>query len=274
MRKVLVIIAISVGFWTSALAGTAGNALYFDGSDYAHSPYISAYNLPVFTVEAWIKPTSTGSTVVSRGEDFTTDHAALNLAYAPKDYPWGEGVGMWYEDNSNIDYSYASGQLVATNVWTHIAATRSSDGKVSIYVNGTLSKQWTSTGIPASNCLQELDFGAYLSDGSTPLLTGFYTGVMDEVRLWNVARTPTEMAQYYNQTVNPSTAGLIGYWNFDEGAGVITHDLTGLNNATLGLNGTGTDVPAWVASSAPIIPEPATIALLGLGAFMSHRKKR
>lgn len=273
MRKVLVIIAMSAGFWTSALAGTAGNALYFDGNDYAHSPYISAYNLPVFTVEAWIKPISTGGSVVSRGEDFTNDHAALNLGFNPPGDPWGEGAGMWYENNSNIDYAYASGQLVATNVWTHIAATRSSDGKVSIYVNGTLSKQWTSTGIPASNCLQELDFGAFWNDSSNPYLS-FYTGIIDEVRLWNVARTPTEMAQYYNQTVNPSTARLIGYWNFDEGAGVIAHDLTGLNNATLGLNGTGTDVPTWITSTAPIIPEPATIVLLGIGGILLRRSKR
>ena len=271
MRKAILVITMSAGLCIPVLAGTAGNALYFDGGDYAHAPYISTYNLPVFTVEAWVKPVSTGGSIVSRGEDFTNDHSALNLGFNPAGDPWGEGVGMWYENNSNIDYAYASGQLLAANVWAHIAATRSSDGKVSIYVNGALSKQWTSTGIPASNCLQELDFGAFWNDSGNPYLS-FYTGVIDEVRLWNVARMPTEMAQYYNKPVNPAEAGLIGYWNFDEGAGVIAHDLTGLNNAALGLD--GTDVPTWIVSSAPIIPEPATIALLGIGAVLLRRSRR
>jgi hypothetical protein len=273
MRKALVIITLSLGFCIPALAGTAGSALYFDGGDYAHSPYISAYNLPVFTVEAWIKPTSPNGSVVSRGEDFINDRTALNLTYDQPGGTWGEGAGLAYENNSDTDFIYFSGQLIPLNDWSHIAATRASNGTVTVYVNGTLSRQWTSTGIPASLCQQELDFGAYWNDGSNPSMS-FYNGVIDEVRLWNVARTPTEMAQYYNRTVNSSAAGLIGYWNFDEGAGVIAHDLTGLNNATLGLNGSGTDVPTWVVSTAPIIPEPATIALLSIGGLLLRRSKR
>ena len=155
----------------------------------------------------------------------------------------------------------------------HIAATRSSDGKVSIYVNGALSGQWTSTGTPTTECSQELDFGAFWENDNGNHYLGFYTGAMDEVRLWNIARSSTEIAQYYNHTVDSASAGLIGYWNFDEGTGITAHDLTGRNNAMLGLNGTGADVPSWIVSSAPIVPEPATIALLGIGAMILRRKK-
>lgn len=281
MRKALLVITsitMSAGLWNYALADTAGSALLFDGSnDYVHAPYISAYQLPVFTVEAWIYPTIDLSVeyadIVCRGEDAGTDNQALNLCTSPLNSPWGQGVSMAYEDSQDGDYVYSTGFYPAANAWTHVAAVRSSGGHLSIYNNGNLLAQWDSTATPSPNCFQELTIGANW-DAYPLVLSNFFVGAIDEVRIWNVARTDAEIAANYNRLVNPSSAGLAGYWNFDDGAGIIAHDLTGLNNAVLGLNGTGTDVPTWITSTAPIVPEPATIALLGLGGVLLRRSKR
>ena len=43
-----------------------------------------------------------------------------------------------------------------------------------------------------------------------------FTGKLDEVRVWNVARGATEIARDYNRVVAADTSGLVGYWRFEE----------------------------------------------------------
>jgi len=262
------------------------HALLFDGAnDYVHAPYISAYQLPVITVEAWVRPnsdlstwnntTSGGSGIVGRGEDVSSDNDAFSFGVACSNNPWGHGLGLGYENSNDDEQNFNTNFYPPVNSWTHLATTRSSDGQINIYVNGNLYSHWDSSDIPTSNCFQEFTFGADWANGVTtptgPMeLVGFFPGMIDEVRIWNVARSEEEILENYNKIVSLYSPGLVGYWNFDEGNGTIAHDLTGLNNATLGLNGTGTDVPIWTSEGAPV-PEPTTLLLLGLGAFVLRK---
>ncbi|HZG83826.1 LamG domain-containing protein [Paenibacillus sp.] len=56
----------------------------------------------------------------------------------------------------------------------------------------------------------------------------FFKGVVDDVRIWNVARTASEIADNMNRMLAGNEAGLVGYWKFDEG---------GLNPLTLDFGG-------------------------------------
>ena len=42
-----------------------------------------------------------------------------------------------------------------------------------------------------------------------------FVGAIDEVRLWNVARTQTEIQSYMLNPLKGSEQGLIGYWQFE-----------------------------------------------------------
>lgn len=55
-----------------------------------------------------------------------------------------------------------------------------------------------------------------------------YKGYMDEVRIWNTARTQQQLQTYMNRKLLGNEAGLAAYWNFDQDPTSITiFDLTG-----------------------------------------------
>ena len=71
-------------------------------------------------------------------------------------------------------------------------------------------------------------------------------GMISECRIWNLVRSPEEISlnQY---EVDPASAGLIGYWKFDEGQGSTITDYTSYGN-----NGKAKDANLlWVPVSLP-----------------------
>ena len=80
--------------------------------------------------------------------------------------------------------------------------------------------------------------------------SGYYTGNVDELRVWNYARTETEIQNDYNKVLT-NAPGLVGYWSFDEGSGQTFNGIgpTGRLGSTTGID---SDDPTWVPSDAPI----------------------
>jgi len=46
---------------------------------------------------------------------------------------------------------------------------------------------------------------------------GFFTGIITEARIWNVARTQTEIANNKDTRLTGPETGLVGYWPLDDG---------------------------------------------------------
>jgi hypothetical protein len=77
-----------------------------------------------------------------------------------------------------------------------------------------------------------------------------FSGQLDEVRVWNVARTAAQISSTYQVGVSPSSAGLVAYWNLNEAPGTqtVTDSTTGAHDGTLGANSSvATDDPTRVA---------------------------
>ena len=55
----------------------------------------------------------------------------------------------------------------------------------------------------------------------------YFNGIIDEVRIWNVARTAEQIQANINTTLTGQEEGLVGYWNFDDGT---AKDLSGNGN--------------------------------------------
>lgn len=73
--------------------------------------------------------------------------------------------------------------------------------------------------------------GCYVNSGSTK--TGFYDGLIDDVRIWSSVRTSAQIANYYNQILSGAEANLVAYYPFD---GVLTDVQTSANNTLTGNN--------------------------------------
>ena len=128
---------------------------------------------------------------------------------------------------------------VPLNQWTHVAATMDGTPRtVKLYINGVLAGTHTmddyfgyGSGWPAT---------AY--PNNNPLIIGgndnYFEGNIDEVRVWNVVRSQTQIQNNMNQELSSpgSQTGLVGYWSFNETSGPYamdssTNSNTGLLNA-------------------------------------------
>jgi hypothetical protein len=131
-------------------------------------------------------------------------------------------------------------------VWHQAAATyNSATGTWVLYLDGVQDGTATvTTGMtPRTDSIQHGGIGSALN--STGVAAGFFAGTIDEARIWNVARTQTEIQNAINAELTSGT-GLIGRWGMNEGTGTTINDST-----APAVNGTLTNGPVWVSPGAP-----------------------
>ena len=246
MKEWKIILTVTVIFATSGFVfadGVAGSALQFDGTDdFAFVTDNATLDItgPI-TVETWLQLSSRGSIKLAVGK-------RLSYFIYCEMYDAGSS-GEW---KGSLAYVGAEDWFEPTNLqvdqWYHLAMTYDQTN-VRLFVNGDLKVTAAASGaLVASD--YNLTFGDDMVDRIYPL-----HGLMDEIRLWNIARTPEEISANYNRIIDPLSAGLVGYWQFDEGGGQIAYDETiNGNNALLGATAAAaSDDPQWVASDAPLI---------------------
>ena len=76
----------------------------------------------------------------------------------------------------------------------------------------------------------------------------YFPGKFDNLRIWNVALTQSEIQSYGTELPIGNEEGLVGFWNFDDGEGNVLTDLSGNGN-----NGT-----IYGATWSEDVPEPST----------------
>ena len=75
-----------------------------------------------------------------------------------------------------------------------------------------------------------------------------YNGALDEIRIWNVARSQGQIQSQMFFELNGSEPGLVGCWKLNEGFGTTAADNSPLGNTAIMYNG-----PTWV-SGGPMGP--------------------
>ena len=86
--------------------------------------------------------------------------------------------------------------------------------------------------------------------GSHNNLYDYYDGKLDDIHIWNTALSQSEIQNYMNCPPTGGEAGLVGYWNFEEGSGNTAIDQTSNGNDG-SINGAtyDTDTPEQVCVS-------------------------
>lgn len=241
----------------------ANTALRFDGvNDYVTmgvAPELGAGGPPNngMTLECWFR---------KEGAGITSTSGSGGVSGVPL---FGKGRGE--SDGSNVDCDYffginSAGQLVADfetypatgltsgqnypitatnapiqdNVWYHAAVTY--DGATAtwkMYLNGVqVGTATAATGaLPRYDSIQHFGIGAAFN--SSGVAEGAFRGTIDEVRVWNYARSAADIAANKDKEI-ASGAGLIGRFGLNEGAGLTTASSTAATVGTL------TNGPVWV----------------------------
>ena len=132
----------------------------------------------------------------------SSNHATLN--------PF---TGSDIRDDSGKDLGINSSK----DQWVHIAMTWDGTAFVT-FVNGA-AKITVQAGGKTLNTK-----GTSLMIGCNPTNKNCFSGYFDEFRVWNVARSASEIKESYDKPLAGDEAGLVGYWKFDEDSGTTTAD--------------------------------------------------
>jgi hypothetical protein len=199
-----------------------------------------------FTIEMWIKPNMTGGLQHILSKWGSTADAAYHMAITNESGLEGRlQFGTRDTEGGSNTFAYSSAPL-ESDVWQHVAVAFD-NGEARLYVDGQLDTVQAGMHVPQVTG-QMVSLGRERSHNPN-----YYSGLIDEVRIWNVARTASEIAANMNVSLTGTEPGLVAYWQLDEGEGDTAFDATGNgHNMRLG-ESSGPDAadPTWVSPGKP-----------------------
>lgn len=179
------------------------------------------------TCEAWVRTESSENNVIIMS--------------------WGENSGAqkWdvrlHNANRALRVEYNGGGVVGTTPlsdgqWHHIAIVVPADGvpltSVLLYVDGQPEPTTSASG---GNPINSSSLNDFEIGRSAAQPDRYWIGGLTDIRVWDTARSASQIAADYNRRLNGDEAGLIGYWKLDEGTGTSVNDASVNGNpGTLG----------------------------------------
>ncbi len=232
------------GYGTSWLITPGGKSFEFDGAtalimDCSSIPVTRAMDM---TMELWFKAdnTANGTILFSNGtvsnQNLPADNSKIINAHFTSD-------GKLEIVSNNLTLS--SNTTVTDNAWHQMALVVNRRGNAILYIDNNFNSLVKGDEFGTVE-MSRMAFGAgmeYVNDTETNY-TSYFNGLIDEVRLWSVARPVKSMELYSHSKLTGDEFGLLAYYPFE----VISNEtvLNSLNNAvsgedTLVLESTGTE---------------------------------
>jgi hypothetical protein len=215
------------------------------GGDYAEVAHSSILSPPMITCECWFS--LDGHTGEQTLLDKRGDNGGYNLRVKGNHYPLDlEAVLKGSVEN----YLIVSG-VIQAYTWYHAAATY--DGSVfNLYLDGELAAS-TRASANITGSTVPLLIGEFLGYPGASLV---WHGLIDELRIWNIARDQAGIRADMNRFLTGGKSGLAGLWKMEETGGDVFAD-SGPNHLSAVRHGTAKTVP----STAPIENEAENRAL-------------
>jgi hypothetical protein len=224
------------------LPGAAGAQPFDAWLDFAGNPTHGYLRVPhsaalnptgAFTFEAWVSISNNAT-----GEDCRT--------IAGKNFLQSYWFGQCNVSGQPTLRSYLKGGASARNggviprgVWTHIAVVFNGTRRLH-YINGEVAGDFPETG-PLPTSTDEFRIGSDVSWQFTP------DGDIDEVRLWNVARSTAQIRSTINRRITTAQPGLVAVWPLN---GNGTEIIAGRNGAIMGAGVSPQTFPALFSCGA------------------------
>jgi hypothetical protein len=196
-----------------------GTAYSFDGTSYLDFDQMANVIISKemdATVSFWMKTNQTGAaTLISNGKGDGTDATGSN-GYSDK---WAISLNGNTLELQSEGNTYPFGNVaVNDDSWHHIAFSLTRNATVRMYVDGDEVGSYTSEAIGgfAAGHLYVGARGQFQADGTTLNIDNYYDGLVDELRIWNMARSAgqIEADRYYE--VDFERTGLLFYAPFNK----------------------------------------------------------
>ncbi|SVD76640.1 uncharacterized protein METZ01_LOCUS429494, partial [marine metagenome] len=218
-------------------------SLSFDGVDDYTDMGGPVINQPsVLTVSSWFKVNSTSSV------NYIFNHGN------------GGEVKVFINNGSLVAWiKTTTGYLnqltasVTTGQWYHYAVSFENNSAIKLYLDGSEVQSHSIDNVTLYSSDGNLTFGMSNNEDGNP-----FSGLIDEVAVWDDALTDAEITALYNfhtpldASSNSgnyeSSSNLQGYWNFNSGEGDILYDHSGNQNHGI-INGA-----TWVENESSINP--------------------
>ncbi|MGN0229355.1 MAG: LamG-like jellyroll fold domain-containing protein, partial [Muribaculaceae bacterium] len=195
-------------------SGISGKAYRFDGNGKMTVENKGLMNNATdqATIEAWVKPEGNGTIVTKPG--------MYSLEYKNDKFAFTVG-SQTVTTSDNVSKFTESASFV------HISAVAASDF-LYLYVNDTIQAKVARTGVVTA-------------DSVAVEIGDKFKGVIDEVRLWSVARDSADVARDYSRYIVGNETGLEAYYTFDYSVADQFYDISYKGNVYNKNHGTVTD---------------------------------
>lgn len=229
----------------------SGNALQFNGSNgQAALGNFSITSNNQRTIEFWMNASTTGAFMNPFASGTATNGQTFNIKVTPTGHLGFMGF--------NDDNYPSSGRQIADGTWHHVAISYNGV-TLTAYIDGIV--EWT-----ANKNLNTVGSNNFLGRSNHAGAEQFYNGSLDEVRVWNVALTQTQIRDWMCTKLTnsyPSLCNLVACYRADGTSGT---SLTDNRNA---FDGTLSGGVTWITSGAPIGNESIWVQNPAIGASIN-----
>ena len=243
------------------------NTLDFDGTnDYLTVPDNNALDLTTnYTLEAWVKADGfnwLGGIISKYNSNGSNGYVLRSNQVSPY-----TGLGFDGQETAN--------GVLQLGVWHHIAAVKEGNSR-KLYVDGTevaLTSGYSHT----------------VSANSDPLIIGkdflyqtnsrYWNGKIDEIRIWNIAKTQAQVQALKDNELVGNESGLVLYYNFNQGTAggnnssilsVLDGTSAARNASIVNFDKSGSNSNFIANDNGPVIVGPSAVCV-GLTATYTNR---
>lgn len=223
------------------------NCLNFDGvDDYVFIGNKNDLGTSDFTIESWIFIENTsgdGNKIINKG--LTSVGTPSNAGYALRASKTGADEIEFQIGNMDGSTKRVIYHGITSNEWHHVAGVRSKH-KLYLYLDGVLAAQDSTETIYNVDTDIPLVIGA-IHKGGLSTINEFMDGKIDEVRIWNIARSESEIVDNKDCAIISPEPNLLAAYNLNENTLTTTYDSSGNSN-----NGNLIEGP--ILTSSPVAP--------------------
>ncbi len=199
--------------WVPGVKG--GYAVYVNKGANLEAPWNPLF-LPVnLSISVWVKPDSLYENNYIISQNFWTGYKLQTQSGGKPFFTYKKVDGGVIDADNELDNSIKAGQ------WNHIVITLDGTTKeLKFFIDGTLTKTWTESTKGIGPLIQTLanpgpqpfiigcviDENEYYNDPANPWSTwgqnavnfGYFKGVIDELKIYNIALTDGQVSKLYN----------------------------------------------------------------------------